>query len=156
MNSVAEPVSVPSGMPRRSKPLLPLRGICSLIDRNEDQTLRLIEEGQIAFAWDFALDPSRARAKELRILPAAVSDYMRGQPCSLRWADVLALVAPDDGPEVLSTQIMRALNVSGEHVYNLARRKVLVPCSTWRRGRGGHARFPRQTFIDFLEERRWP
>src|ERR1035438_8270003 len=133
MKAVAEPVSLPSPVPRRrrGKPLLPVRGVCSLIDRDENQTLRLIEEGQIAWCFDLTLDPAHARAKELRVLPAAVADYMRGQTCSLKWPDVLALVVPQDGPHVSSVQIMRALNVSGEHVYNLVRRKVLIPCSTW-------------------------
>jgi hypothetical protein len=142
--------------PRRGKPLLPVRGVCSLIDMDERRTLKLIEEGQIAFAFDFTLDPRRARNKELRVLPAAVAAYMRGRACELNWADVLALVVPHDGPELLSSQITRALNICGEHLYNLARGKVLEPCSTWRRGRGGCARFRRQTFVDFLEKRRWP
>src|ERR1017187_3769489 len=113
MNAIAEPVSPPATMPRqgRGKPLLPVRGVCSLIDRDENQTLRLIEEGRIAWCFDLTLDPTRARAKELRVLPAAVADYLRGQTCSLKWPDVLALVVPQDGPHVSSTQIMRALNV---------------------------------------------
>jgi hypothetical protein len=141
---------------RRGKPLIPVPGVCSLIDQNGNQTRRLIEEGKIAWCFDLTLDPTRARAKELRVLPAAVADYMRGQTCSLKWPDVLALVVPDDGPQVSSTQIMRALNVSGEHVYNMVRRKVLVPCSTWHRGRGGAARFATKSFVEFLQTRRFP
>jgi hypothetical protein len=158
MNVAAEPASPSATMcrQRRGRPLLPVRGVCSLIDQDENQTLRLIEEGKIAWCWDLTLDPARARAKELRVLPAAVADYMRGQTCSLKWPDVLALVVPQDGPHVSSIQIMRALNVSGEHVYNLVRRKVLVPCSTWRRGWGGAARFETKSFVEFLQSRRFP
>jgi hypothetical protein len=158
MDTPTQPVSPPATAPRqrRGKPLLPVRGVCSLIDRDEDQTLRLIEDGQIAWCFDLTLDPKRARAKELRVLPAAVADYMKGQPCSLTWLDVLALVLPHDGPEVLAPQIARALNVSGEHVYNLARRKVLAPRSTWKRGRCGSARFAMKSFVEFLRSRRFP
>jgi hypothetical protein len=133
-----------------------VRGVCSLIDKDQDETLKLIEEGKIAWAFDLALDPRRARSKELRVLPAAVADYMRGRACELAWTGVLALVVPHDGPELLSIQITRALNVSGALLYNLARGKVLEPCSTWRREPGACARFHRQTFVDFLEKRRWP
>jgi hypothetical protein len=153
----AEPVSPPATMPRqrRGKPLLPVRGVCSLIDRDENQTLRLIEEGQIAWCFDLTLDPTHARAKELRVLPAAVSDFMRGQTCSLKWPDVLALVVPPDSSRVSSVQIMRALNVSGDHIYNMVRRRVLIPCSTWHRGRGGAARFETKSFVEFLQSRRF-
>jgi hypothetical protein len=150
----AQPFQQPAT--RRGKPLLPVRGECSLIDKDEDETLKLIEEGKIAFAWDVALAPTRARSKELRILPAAVADYMRNRACKLKWADVLALVVPHDGPELLSRQITRALNISGELLYNLTRAKVLEPCSTWSRGPHGCAHFHRQTLVDFLEKRRWP
>ena len=129
MNVATDPASPSATMPRqrRGKPLLSVPCVRSLIDQGDRQTKRLIEEGKIAWCFDLTLDPTRARAKELRVLPAAVADYIRGQACSLKWPDVLALVMPHDGPQVSSTQIMRALNISGEHVYNLARRKVLTP-----------------------------
>ena len=156
--SAASPLPTQQPLPttgqRRGKPLLPVRGVCSLVDLDENRTLALIEEGKIAWAWNFATE--RARAKELRVLPAAVADYMRGQACSLKWPDVLALVVPHGGTEFTSTEITRALNVSGEHFYNLVRAKVLAPCSGWCRGPRGHARVLRKTLVSFLESRRWP
>ena len=155
MNARVEPVSPPAPPPRHgSKPLLPIRALTSILDKNEDQVLRLIEDGRLAFAWNVALDPKRARSRELRILPAAVTDYMRGQPCSLDWPAVLRLLLPHDEPVILSKEITRVLNISGSHFYHLARRKLLGPCSTWRRGRGGCGRFTAASFTKFLKERR--
>src|ERR1035437_3554354 len=107
MNAVAEPVSPPVTMPRqRSKPLMPVRGVMSLVERNEDQVLALIEDGSLAWAFDVALDPKRGHSKELRILPRCVADYLRGQTCSLEWAEVLRMLLPHDEPVILSKDIM--------------------------------------------------
>jgi hypothetical protein len=141
---------------QRSKPLLPVRGVMSLVDLNEDQVLSLIEEGQIAWAWGVRLNPKRGRNRELRILPAAVSAYLRGQTCELEWADVLRLLLPHDEPVILSKDIYRVLNICRTHLYALARRKLIIPCSTWRRGRGGCGRFTTKSFVEFLRSRRFP
>jgi len=157
MNAAAETLFPPATVSRpHSKPLLPVRGVISLVDRNEDQVLRLIEDGTLAWAFDVALDPKRGRNRELRVLPACVADYLRGQACSLEWADVLRLMLPHDGPVILSKDITRLLNVSGTHTYHLARRKLITPRSTWRRGRGGCARFAADSFVEFLKSRRFP
>ena len=155
MNSVTEPVSPPATMPRqRSKPMLSIRAVMSAVDKNEDRVLRLIDDGSLAWAWDVALDPKRGRNREIRVLPAGVACYMRGQACSLQWVDVLRLLLPHDGPVLLSKDITRILNVCGTHTYHLARRKLIVPCSTWRRGRGGCGRFTAASFVGFLKSRR--
>jgi hypothetical protein len=76
-------------MPRqRSKPLLPVRGVCSLVDENEKKVVNLIEEGAIAWAFDISL----GRRMCLRVLPAAVADYLQGRTCELKWADVFGLL----------------------------------------------------------------
>ena len=157
MNAVAEPVSPPVTMPRqRSKPLMPVRGVMSLVERNEDQVLALIEDGSLAWAFDVALDPKRGHSKELRILPRCVADYLRGQTCSLEWAEVLRMLLPHDEPVILSKDIMRVLNISSTHTYNLARRKVIASRWTWRSGPGGCARFAADSFVEFLQARRYP
>ena len=157
MKALAESASTPVATPRpRSKPLLPVRGVMSLVDKNEDQVLRLIEDGSLVWAFDVALDPKRGRRRELRVLPAAVADYLRGQSCGLEWADVLRLLLPHDEPVILSREITRILNVCSTHTYHLARRKLITPRSTWRRGRGGCARFAADSFVEFLKLRRFP
>jgi hypothetical protein len=155
MKTAAEPVAAPTTTrQQRSKPMLPVRACISLLDRNEDRVLSLLESGEIAWAFDVALDPKRGRNRELRILPAAVASYLRGQACSLEWADVLALLSPPDKPVILGTEITRVLNVCSTHTYALARRKLIVPCSSWRRGRGGCGRFTAASFTKFLKARR--
>ena len=154
MNAVAEPTSPPATMPRqRSKPLLPLRGVCSLIAEHEDQVLKLIEDGTIAWAWNVALDTKPGHKRHLRILPAAVADYMQGRPCDLKWADVLGLLLPD-ATTILASQITRVLNVSCDHTYHLIDRKRIVAMPTRRRGPGGSARVPTKSFVQFLQTRR--
>src|ERR1039458_4670366 len=115
MNAGAEPVSPPATM-QRSKPLLPVRGVMSLVDKNEVQVLSLIEDGKLAWEFDVSLlGPKRGRSKELRVRRAAVADYLRGQACSLEWPEVLRLLLPHDEPMLLSRDITRILNVSGTH-----------------------------------------
>jgi hypothetical protein len=140
----------------RSKPLLPVRGLCSLLDKSQRQVVQLIEDGSLTWCWDVSLNPKHARKRELRILPAAAAEYLRGRPCSLEWPEVLRLLLRDDGPVILSKDIIRVLNITGEHAYALARRKLLGPCSTWHRGRGGCARFATKSFVEFLKSRRFP
>ena len=156
MTTAVEPVSQPATARRKkSKPLLPVRGAASILDKTAEQVLRMVEEGQLAWAWDVALDPERGHTKELRILPACVADYLKGRPCELASEEVLGLLLPE-GLTMLASQIMRVLNVSGDHAYHLLDRKKIVACSTRRRGPGGSARVPAKSFIHFLEERRFP
>ena len=159
MTTVAEPIPpvapVAPVTRQKSKPLLPVRGVCSLIEKNEDQVLKLIQDGSIAWAWNVAVNRKRGHSRELRVLPAAVADFMHGRPCKLTFADVFSLLLPD-GPIVTSLEIYQMLNVSGSHLYNLVRAKQIVPCSTWRRGPKGKAQFAVVRFIEFLQARRFP
>ena len=155
MSVAAEPI--PSSAPvlrQRSKPLIPLRGVVALLGKSKDEVLELIDGGGLLWAWDVALSPKDGRKRELRILPAAVADFLSGRPCSLEWADVCRLLLPHDEPVILSSDISRVLNVSVTHLYDLARRKVLAPCSPWRKGPGGQAKFPTKSVVDFLKSRR--
>ena|ERR1035437_6704982 len=155
MTGIAEIVPAPAAPQRqRSKPLLPVRGVVSIIDKSEDQVLALIEEGKLAWAWDVALAIRRGHRREIRVLPATIADFLRGHTCSLEWADVLRLLLPHDEPVILSSDIIRVLNISSTHLYALARRKQLAPCSTWRSGPRGGAQFPTKNFVGFLKARR--
>jgi hypothetical protein len=156
MSAVSESVSPPAPVPRqKSKPLLPVRGVCSLIEKNEDQVLKLIKDGGIAWAFNVAVNRRRGHNRELRVLPAAVADYMHERHCKLTFSDVFSLLLPD-GPTITSVEIYRVLNISGSHLYNLVRAKQIVPCSTWGRGPKGKARFAAVRFIQFLQQRRFP
>ena len=154
MNAAAEPVSPPAPAPRQSsKPLLPLRGVMSLVNKNENRIWELIETGQIAWGFDVALAQKDGRKRELRVLPAAVADYLKGRPCELEWADVFALLLPD-GPTILASEIARVINVSSDHVYHLIEGKQIIACAIRRPGLGGSAPVPTTSFIKFLQKRR--
>ena len=104
----------------------------SVLDTTDRQGLGLIDDGRLAYAFDVALDPNRGRNRELRILPACVASYLRGQACGLEWGEVLRLLLPDDQPVLLAVGIARTLNVTSEHVYALIGRKLLAACSAVR------------------------
>jgi predicted DNA-binding transcriptional regulator AlpA len=153
MKSIAEPVSPPAPAPRqRSKRLLPVRAVCSIIDRDEDQVLSLLEEGKLAWSWDVGLSK---RTKELRILPAVIGAYLRHEPCSLKWSDVFSLLVPDS-PTILAREVSHILNVSSTHVYNLIKQNALASYSAPRTGPFGSARIPTDSFGQFLKNRLFP
>ena len=130
---------------------MPLRGVCSLVDKNDDRVVELVEEGAIAWAFDVSI----GRRMYLRVLPSAVADYLQGRTCALKWADVIGLLMPDE-PTILALDITRVLNVTSDHTYALIDRKQIVACPTRRHGPGGSARVPAKSFIEFLQKRRFP
>jgi hypothetical protein len=132
--------------------MISLRGVASLVDEEAKKVLGLIESGAIAWAFDVSFARKR---KELRVLPAALADYLKGRPCELKWADVLGLMVPD-APMMLASEITRVLNVCSDHTYHLIDANQIVACSPRRRGPGGSARVPAKNFIQFLQQRRFP
>ena len=156
MKAVAEPIPAAATPSRqRSKPLLPLRGVCSLVNEDEDRVLELIKSGEIAWAFDVALAQKRGRRKEFRILPAAVADYLKGQTCGLKWPDVFALLLPD-APTIRAHEVSRLLNVSGDQVYRLIDGRQIIACPARRRGPTGSARIPVTSMVQFFQKRRFP
>jgi hypothetical protein len=133
-----------------------VRAVTSILDKSQRQVVQLIEEGALAWCWDVSLNPNRARKRHLRILPASVAEYLRGRPGALDWPDVLRMLLPESGTVILSKDIVRLLNITGEHAYALARRKLLICCKSGRRGRGGCGRFRTDSLIQFLQARRYP
>ena len=142
-----------TGRPGRAKPLLCLCGVRSLAGKNEDQVLRLLEEGQILWAFDLSLKPQKSR-KELRVLPAAVADYLLGRTCSLEWPQVFNLILPCHKQALITGEITLALNISGSHLSALAERKQVKQLSAGGHGPGRAARFSTESVIEFLKARR--
>ena len=138
-----------------SKPLLPLRGVCSLVNEDENRVLELIKSGEIAWAFNVALAQKRGRRKEFRILPAAVADYLKGQTCGLKWPDVFALLLPD-APTIRAHEASRLLNVSGDQVYRLIDGRQIIASPARRRGPTGSARIPVTSMVQFFQKRRFP
>ena len=150
MNATIQPPAA------RGRPLLPVCGVVSLLDKDEDQVLRMVDEGDLLWAWDVALQPERARRKELRVLPECVEDHLAGRKCRLEWPDVLGLILPHDRTVLETGEIERPLNVSGTHVFALARRRCLKVARKGRVGPGGSMRVTAFSFVQFLKARRYP
>jgi hypothetical protein len=125
----------------------------ALVDKNENRVWELIETGEIAWGFDVALAQKDGCKRELRVLPAAVADYLKGRRCELQWPDVFAVLLPD-GPTIPASEIARVINVSSDHVYHLVERKQIEACATRRPGPGGSALVPTTSFIKFLQKRR--
>jgi hypothetical protein len=140
------------------RPLMPISAVMWRLDVQEDQVLELIEEGRLAYAFNIALDRSRARA--LRILTESVSDYLKGR---VRPADdtpeeferVARQILPGN-PVILGTDLCRALNCGSTHVMNLTARGAFqtVPGTKWGTGPGGSPRLERGSVLTWLKERR--
>jgi hypothetical protein len=140
---------------QRGRPMFTIRGAVSVLDRNEDKLLTLIENGDLLWAFDLALVPERAHSHELRILPQCVEDFQHGRKSALEWDEVARLVVPHDEPVISSLQIQRSCNVCSAHVTALARRKQLEVVSKGRTGPCGSAWFTTASFLAFLQRRRF-
>ena len=126
MKATAEVIQTasPTAAPRPLKQAFaPLRGVMALVDKDENKVLELVETGALVWAWDVASVQKDGRKRELRVLPAALADYLKGVPCELEWPDVFSLLTPD-GPTITASEIARVLNVSSDHGIQLDRGKA--------------------------------
>ena len=154
MSAAAEPVPPAVTVPRfHSKPLLPVSGVCSLVDRDADDVLALMESGEIAWWFDFRLAQKRGTKRHLRVLPAAVADFLKRRKCELDFDDVWSLLRPD-GPTIRAKELAHILNVSVDHVYHLIERRQIIACPSRRKGPGGSGRVAATSFSKFLQKRR--
>lgn len=139
----------------RCRPLLPVRGVVSLLGCDENRVLDLVEEGELLWAWNFALDRA-GRTKELRILPQCVQDFNEATPCSVTWPEVLALVFAAGSEELTAADVSLGLNLSGTHVHNLIERGEIKTQCAARRGPNGSPPILISSVLHFLKRRRWP
>ena len=124
----------------------------SLADMNEDQVLERIEDGRIAFAVDIGL----SGRKELRVWPEAVDGMMSGWPCEVSVEEVMRAFVPDERLDLHTVEVMRILNASNTHVFNLIEAGELQSCGKWSRGPGGSARIHSESVTNFLRRRLYP
>lgn len=144
----------PSLVQRQGKPLQTLRGTASLVGKGQHATQALIEDGKILYAFNVAFDLNKRPS--LRILPAAIADYLQGRECALTLPEALCQIFPQDSARLSTVQISAALNICDEHALHLLKSGALGPCSNCRPGPGGAATVPRGTAEAWLEKRRWP
>lgn len=139
------------------RPLLPVRGVVSLIGATEDEVLQLIECGLLRWAWDFALSPRSAQRKELRVLPACVDDYISGRKRDWKWANVVHLVLGTDAATAISaSKLALAINICSTSVISLIRRGEIQAVGRPRRGPKGSPQITFRSLDGFLRARCWP
>ena len=142
------------------RPLVSISTAMALIDVDREQQITaLIEEGMLRWAFDVA--NGKGLKREVRILGESINEYLAGQKapsCSAAedFARVLDTIFPNLPASLPTRAIARAWSVSGDHVLNLCRSRLLrtVNCSTWHRGPTGAAHIEIGSVIAFLKERR--
>jgi hypothetical protein len=141
---------------QRQRPMMPIRGVTSLLDRTEAAVLTLIEDGDLLWAFDVALVPGRARKKALRVLPQCVDDYRTGRKCALKWPDVEQLLLAGGEQLVPNVEIERVLSVCQRHVAALLEHEELLIGHKGRQGPGGSTLVWSYSFTAFLRRRCYP
>jgi hypothetical protein len=163
-NQPAPMATNPSPQITLQAPLVGMDVACAALKLRRADVMALIDEGQIAWAFNFAL---RQEAKpEVRILAASLSDYQNGQQRGMDAAADLARVMEMIFPDVArragvvasipASALALRLSVSTEHIFNLIRAHTLaaMAVTTWRRGPKGSPRVQFASVERFLEQRR--
>ena len=127
---------------------------------DEDDILAMIEDGQLAWAWNIGL----GEARYIRIYPACIEHYKKtggSRPQAVVDLDLVitTLLAQHRGkPWIKSTTLALILNCGSTHIINLIEAKALsiVPGTTWGTGPTGAALVTPASFKQFLIARRLP
>lgn len=142
----------------RVAPMHTVRGVMAILDRNEDQVLKLIASGHLSWAFDIAMGQ---KVREIRVLPASVILYQAGVPSRLNWEEIAASLVPDAAQAragvvvaLTSLDIQRILNASQRHVEELICCQQLKRIADGRRGPGGSCKVSAESFLGFLRKRR--
>jgi hypothetical protein len=138
--------------------MLPIRGVVALCNRTETEILPAVDSGDLKWVFNVALDPSRARRRELRFLAESVADFAEGKESSLEWEDVYDLLIPHGEPTITAPEIAHSLNVHCDVPLMLGQSGALRICRPGKRGATGKGQyastlFSRESFERFLKER---
>lgn len=147
--------------PRYRRPTMTVDAAKGVLDCTEDDIVAMIDERYALVAWNIATPGANRR--ELRILTASVSEYLRDNPdhsecyhSMICPSDAISHVLPKhEKPFVTGIEIQRALNCSSTHVIRLIESKslALVPGSNYQPGPGGSPCITRESFTAFLNTR---
>lgn len=185
MTSVISQASTQRLLPLRVQLRLPMVDVAAVraaLGVSEDEVLQLIDDGELAWAWDIA---SRdAKKREVRVLAQSVVSYQSSVANgALSFDQVVAIVfrrqqlaainQPPTRPWLWGREIVHAFNCGSEHVFNLLREGSLkllpghvVPTANsqpathnpqnlgWRRGPGGMPCVSYESAVEFLNRRR--
>lgn len=129
----------------------------AVLDRDEDDILRLIEEGKIEWAWSVARDGTRSRC--IRILRESLVDFIEGRKRERNLQEVALLLFKHNRPTIRLSEFFRALNCSSHHALALMRlgafgeagRKIAKIT-----GQRYSPSVPREGVLRFLERNRMP
>jgi hypothetical protein len=153
-------ISPPPRPDARPRPLMPIPAVMWRLDVDEDQVLRLIEDGELL--WAFNLAAARATRRTIRVLSESVSDYLAGQvrtcgdnKAEAEWQRVASLVFPDK-PVIVTCELARALSCGRDLAMNLVRKNHVrvVSGRRWRSGPGGSPRIDTASAKEWLKGRR--
>jgi len=139
---------------REEDPLCAIVEIKRRLGANEDEVLALIEQGSLFWAFDIAAPGATKR--EIRVWHQSVDDYEE-KTCAMRSLDeVIRDILPKHRkPALRATELMRALNCSQLHIYNLiAAKQFDLVDPNWRPGPGGSAQLTRTSAASFLKRRK--
>ncbi|HBJ87118.1 MAG TPA: hypothetical protein DDZ88_25315 [Verrucomicrobiales bacterium] len=127
---------------------------------NEDAILDLIESGELLYAWNIGLGPTRL----VRIWPACLEYYQKNPASAWKFPQTEDQVLSEmlrrvgDKPFIRSYALRLIFNCSATHITNLLHAGALrvLPNTTWGRGPSGSALITITSVKQFLVERRLP
>jgi len=141
----------------RTKPTVALESCADFFDRDYGTLLADVENRVIKFAWDIAT--AGAGRREIRIYAASAWAFCYQKPMpDIKEDDVYKIILP--GRDIRSTELMRILSCSHQHLYELSRRSaapghfVVTREPAQADGPNSFTVFSRDSIVKFLKSRR--
>ena len=138
-------------------PMVDMAAARSALGCDVDDVLDLIEEGNLAWAWDIGLGKRRS---EMRIYAGCINGYeVTGVKCNLENAsedDIYgSILARETKPWIPGIRLKSVLNCENGLVIDLVKAKEfeILP-GGWRRGPGGSPLITKESVVAFLKRRR--
>ena len=145
------------------RPLMSAEAAQDLLDINRRQLDALVENGAVAWAWNFAVNPGRKAAKkEIRLLAASVVERAAGPILSigatrnLGFPEVLSLVLPAQRETLRGAELQRWFSVSADWCRDM-RRIGAIKCVAEKlpaKGVNASPHFTRESVVEFIKSRR--
>lgn len=143
-------------------PLITIDAARALLGReyDADDILMLVDDGFLP--WAFSIATRASRRREIRLLDACVEHYRLTQghrEFVMDWPEVIKLIWPPARAiqnAATSIELAASLCCSSDTCLSLIGEKSLhlVPGTIWRRGNGGSPLVTKESFVQFLKNRR--
>lgn len=145
----------------RWRPLWPVSAVQIILNVDEYNLEKRLEDGSLPWVFDISRGPDRRRA-ERRVLAWCVWEYLgqRAEGISptakLKFERVVDLILGHNRDTVRSAELGRCLHCQRKHIHELTQAKQLevVAERLPRRGPASSPRITRQSITAFLERRR--